>query len=96
MNILIATDAWEPQVNGVVKTLKNTIKKLEEMGHTVKVICPSDYWCFKVPFTKDIFSPYWVRTKTIKYKIEWDDYVHISTEGTIGLAVRKYCIKKRL
>ena len=46
MNILIATDAWEPQVNGVVKTLKNTIKKLEEMGHAVKVICPSDYWCF--------------------------------------------------
>jgi glycosyltransferase involved in cell wall biosynthesis len=94
MNILIATDAWEPQVNGVVKTLKNTIKKLEEMGHTVKVICPSDYWCFKVPFTKDIFSPFWVRVKTIRDQVEWADYIHISTEGVIGLAVRSYCLKR--
>lgn len=94
MKILIATDAWEPQVNGVVKTLKNTIKKLEEIGHTVQVICPTNYHCYKIPFTKDIYTPYWVRTKTIEKQIEWSDYVHISTEGTIGLAVRKYCHKK--
>ena len=95
MNILIATDAWEPQVNGVVKTLKNTIQKLKEMGHNVKTITPLDYWCFKVPFTKDIHSPFWVRTKTIKNQIEWADYIHISTEGIIGLAIKKYCIRKR-
>lgn len=94
MNILIATDAWEPQVNGVVKTLKNTIKTLEEMGHTVKVITPNDYYCFKVPFTKDIYSPYWVRTSTIIEKVEWADYIHISTEGSIGWKVRNYCLKK--
>jgi glycosyltransferase involved in cell wall biosynthesis len=94
MNILIATDAWEPQVNGVVKTLKNTIKILEEMGHTVKLITPNDYWCFRLPFTKDIYSPYWVRSSTIIDKIEWADYIHISTEGSIGWKVRNYCIKK--
>ena len=94
MNILIATDAWEPQVNGVVKTLKNTIKILEEMGHTVKLITPNDYWCFRLPFTKDIYSPYWVRSSTIIEKIEWADYVHISTEGSIGWKVRNYCLKK--
>ena len=94
MNILIATDAWEPQVNGVVKTLKNTIKILEEMGHTVKLITPNDYWCFRLPFTKDIYSPYWVRSSTITEKIEWADYIHISTEGSIGWKVRNYCLKK--
>ena len=94
MNILIATDAWEPQVNGVVKTLKNTIQMLEDMGHTVALITPADYRCFRVPFTKDIYAPYWVSNASIRNKIEWADFVHVATEGVIGLAVRRFCIRK--
>lgn len=96
MKILIATDAWEPQVNGVAKTLKNTIKELKENNHNIELISPNDYKCWKLPFTKDIYSPYWITNKTIKKQIQSADYIHISTEGPIGIAVRNYCVKNKL
>ena len=42
MRIMIVTDAWEPQVNGVVRTLKQTRMELEKMGHVVEMITPLD------------------------------------------------------
>ncbi|MDZ4373960.1 MAG: TetR/AcrR family transcriptional regulator, partial [Phenylobacterium sp.] len=43
MRILVATDAWEPQVNGVVRTLTRVVQELQEMGHTVEVIHPGQF-----------------------------------------------------
>ena len=40
MKILIVTDAWEPQVNGVVRTLKSTARELTRMGHEVEFLTP--------------------------------------------------------
>jgi len=94
MKILIATDAWDPQINGVVKTLKNTISNLKNLGLDVETINPTQYKSFRVPFTKDVYSPIHISKNNIKDKIEWADYVHVSTEGIIGLNVRNYCIGK--
>ena len=65
MNILIITDAWAPQVNGVVRTYENLIKEIENKGHKVLVyhpkwLCfangsPTNYWkMFRLPFYKEI------------------------------------------
>jgi len=94
MKILIATDAWQPQINGVVKTLENTISNLKKLGFEVETINPTQYKLFKIPFTKDVYSPINITKNDIKDKIEWADHVHVSTEGIIGLNVRNYCIYK--
>src|SRR4249919_1552118 len=49
MRILIATDAWEPQVNGVVRTLTRVVQELQEIGHTVEVIHPGQFKTFPLP-----------------------------------------------
>lgn len=90
MRIVLATDAWEPQLNGVARTLKQTTKLLEEMGHEVRVIHPGLFSSIAAPFSKDVrlaFPP----LKEIRKFIEKPCAVHISTEGPIGLSVRRYC-----
>ena len=42
MRIMLVTDAWEPQVNGVVRTLSRTVQELREMGHEVMMVTPND------------------------------------------------------
>jgi len=54
MKIAIVTDAWEPQVNGVVRTLKMTIQELIHLGHTVKVISPSQFCSIPCPSYPEI------------------------------------------
>ena len=54
MKILIATDAWEPQVNGVVRTLQATVRELQKRGHLVKIIHPEDFQTFAMPTYPDI------------------------------------------
>ena len=49
MKILIVTDAWEPQVNGVVRTLKMTTRHLQEMGHEVSILSPLDFRSMPCP-----------------------------------------------
>ena len=49
MKIMIVTDAWEPQVNGVVRTLKMTTRHLQEMGHSTHILSPIAFACRKSP-----------------------------------------------
>jgi glycosyltransferase involved in cell wall biosynthesis len=90
--ILIATDAWHPQVSGVVRTLDTTARTLREWGHAVEVIEPTEYLSFPVPFYPEIpFSlprPGRVYERVSKFR---PDHIHISTEGTLGLWVRRLC-----
>jgi len=86
--ILIVSDAWEPQVSGVVTTLNNTIRELEKMGHSIKVFSPQDCRIqFPLPLYSEIKLGIPSRRK-IKEAIEWDPHhIHISTpEGPIGRA----------
>ena len=96
MIILITTDAWHPQINGVAITLSNTIKQLQAQGHNTKTIIPNDFKTHKIPYTNDISLPLYVPHKKIKDKINWAEYIHISTEGPIGLSTRNYCHQHKL
>jgi glycosyltransferase involved in cell wall biosynthesis len=93
MKLLIATDAWEPQVNGVVRTLQATIHDLRERGISVKVIHPELFRTFGLPTYPDIrlavTTPRQMRDVVAK---ERPDAVHISTEGPIGWAMRSACV----
>jgi glycosyltransferase involved in cell wall biosynthesis len=90
--VLIATDAWHPQVNGVVRTLDATARTLRAMGHAVELVEPSAFTRVPVPFYPEVElslpSPGRVYERVRRFH---PDHVHISTEGPIGLAVRRYC-----
>ena len=97
MRILLATDAWPPQVNGVVRTLTELIRELGRLGHEVTVIEPGLFRTIPCPGYAEIRLALGVR-KRIGALIEraQPDAVHIVTEGPIGLAARRWCMKHDL
>lgn len=95
MNILIVTDAWSPQVNGVVRTLQSVRAELEKMGHKVDVISPDQFRSMPCPTYPEIRL---ALTASVGSRIEAakPDAIHVATEGPLGVAARKYCVKKGL
>lgn len=95
MNILIVTDAWSPQVNGVVRTLQSVRAELGKMGHTVAVISPDQYRNMPCPTYPEIRL---ALTRRVGARITAlaPDATHIATEGPLGLAARRYCLKRGL
>lgn len=93
MRLLLATDAWGPQVNGVVTTLTQMVDGIKSMGHEVEVIATGDYPSIPMPTYPEIKISIWM--KGLKKRIEnfAPDAIHIATEGPIGQLVRKYCLK---
>ena len=93
MRIAIATDAWRPQVNGVVRTLEMTIGLLRERGHEVMVISPDQFRTVPCPGYGEIrlaIAPrFGVRRRLSTIR---PDVVHISTEGPIGWSTRRWCM----
>ncbi len=93
MKILIGTDAWLPQVNGVVKTLEQTIRELQRRGHAVRVISPDMFWTMPMPGYPEIrlARP---RRKVLNAILDEfrPDHIHVATEGPIGWAMRRICI----
>jgi glycosyltransferase involved in cell wall biosynthesis len=93
--ILVVTDAWEPQTNGVVRTLQYTNQELEKMGHDVRVIAPEvgRRLTFPLPtypeIQLDCFSYGRIRQAMKDFR---PDYVHIATEGPLGWAARRVCL----
>ncbi|HXD89392.1 MAG TPA: glycosyltransferase family 1 protein [Urbifossiella sp.] len=90
--ILIATDAWHPQVNGVVRTLETTASHLRDFGHVVEIVEPGPFASVAVPFYPEIAvacpRPGRIYDRVRRFR---PDHVHIATEGPIGLMVRRYC-----
>lgn len=94
MKILIVSDAWLPQVNGVVRTLQMTCAELEKRGHTVKVVGPDLYrWaCFSLPTYSEITLEAFARRRlTREIDAFAPDSLHIATEGPLGWTTRKLC-----
>jgi len=94
MKVLIATDAWRPQVNGVVRTLGALARAAAKIGVEVEFLSPDGFWTFPVPTYPGLRLAL-PRSKAIAARIEQAkaDAIHIATEGPIGHAVRSYCIK---
>lgn len=94
MRILIVTDAWEPQVNGVVRTLQATIAELRKAGHEVSVVSPDLFRSIPCPSYPEIRLAFagW-RTVGRHIRAFAPQAIHISTEGPLGLAARRWCLK---
>jgi glycosyltransferase involved in cell wall biosynthesis len=95
LRILICTDAWHPQVNGVVRTLSTTIDILRKQGHLVEILQPGCFHSFAVPFYPEIRLSFAFVKKVSKVVREFQpDTIHISTEGPIGQAARELCRRR--
>ena len=97
MKIAIITDAWYPQTNGVVTTLNRTGECLREMGHEVLFVTPEGFRTIPLPSYPEIRLAVFPQRKVTRLL---DDFVpnavHIATEGPLGSAARKYCIRRGL
>lgn len=92
MKILIATDAWTPQVSGVVRSLQHLLCELEMLGHEAHLISPNDFPNLPCPSYPEIPLSLVTKYKIRKYLIESSfDSIHIATEGPIGFATRAAC-----
>jgi len=93
MKILVATDAWRPQVNGVVRTLERLSHEVARLGTDMAFMTPADFKNFPMPTYPDIAlalaSPSAARRRLQAGAF---DHVHIATEGPIGWSVRHACL----
>lgn len=97
MRILLITDAWEPQVNGVVRTLTRVIAELRAMGHEVEVISPDQFKTIPLPTYSEIRLAIGAdEAVREKFKAFEPEAIHIATEGTLGLAARRVCLEWKL
>jgi glycosyltransferase involved in cell wall biosynthesis len=93
MRIVIVTDAWAPQVNGVVRTLQATKAELEAMGHRVMVISPDLYDSIPCPTYPEIRLARATAHKVGQRIAAFGpDAIHLSTEGPLCLAARRWCL----
>lgn len=95
MKIAIVTDAWRPQTNGVVKTLGTTADGLRALGHDVIIIEPNQFKTFPCPTYPEIRLS-WLPYGRLSRLLEefGPDAIHIATEGTLGAAARKWCLRR--
>jgi glycosyltransferase involved in cell wall biosynthesis len=92
VRIVIATDAWAPQTNGVVTTLKATVDTLTRFGHEVRVISPQGMFSIPAPSYPEIRLAVWPGPHILReMKAFRPNAIHIATEGPLGLAVWRYC-----
>ena len=92
--LTIVTDAWTPQVNGVVTTLRNTSRMLTRMGHEVTMITPEHFRSVPCPGYKEIRLSAFAGKKVAQMlESSLPDAIHIATEGPLGMAGRAWCLK---
>ena len=97
MRILIVTDAWQPQVNGVVRTLQTVGAELRKKGHEVHYIAPQGRKVWPMPGYNEIELSL-VGARAIGREIDAlrPDAIHIATEGPLGWAARRACLRRKL
>lgn len=94
MKIALISDAWHPQVNGVVRTLSTIFTHLKAQGHDVLMVTPDQFKSIPCPSYPEIRLAL-TRKKTIGAMIDnfAPDAIHIATEGPLGIAARRYCLR---
>jgi len=97
MRILVATDAWHPQINGVVRTLTTLARAVSNRGATIEFVTPDGFPSFPLPTYPDMRCAI-PNGREIARRIEAiaPDAIHVATEGPIGWAVRGYCLRRKL
>ena len=95
--ILIVTDAWHPQTNGVVRCLDAVGRELRGRGHDVQYLTPERFWTMPLPTYPEIrlsLTPLGAVAEQIAALVP--DHVHIATEGPLGLQAKLYCTEAGL
>src|SRR5215475_2004951 len=94
MRIMIVTDAWFPQTNGVVRTLAQTVDWLGRFGHEVRTLTPKDFRSIPCPTYPEIRLSLFPFKKVSESILDFSPQaLHIATEGPLGLAARRFCRK---
>lgn len=96
MKILTVTDAWHPQVNGVVRTIEATHAALEAAGHSAELISPQGFSTLPCPGYREIrlsLLPY--AAVAARLAASRAEAIHIATEGPLGWAARRWCLRHR-
>src|SRR5262245_20238023 len=97
MRISIVSDAWFPQVNGVVTTLSTVGKELVEMGHQLQVVSPDRFKTIPCPTYPEIRLAVGAgRGVEDILDSARASAIHIATEGPLGLAARSYCLRRKI
>ena len=96
-SVLIVTDAWHPQVNGVVRSIERVAEEMQRRGIEVKFITPNEFKTVPMPFYAEIALSLTLPGPVMR-KIEAanPDAVHIATEGPLGLMARHWCITHKV
>jgi glycosyltransferase involved in cell wall biosynthesis len=97
LRLLIATDAWHPQVNGVVRSLDAVAGEIRKLGHEVHILSPADFRTVPCPTYPEIRLAV-LPGRRLGRLIDAmaPTSIHIATEGPIGLSARRYCVKRGL
>lgn len=97
MRVLVVTDAWHPQVNGVVRTLEKLAEALDELGVTTRFLSPEGFPTLPMPSYPEIrlalASPGQVARRIEEAA---PDRIHIATEGPLGVLARRACLSRKL
>lgn len=97
MKLALVTDAWQPQVNGVVTTLVELVRELQALGHQVEVIHPGLFKTRPCPGYAGIdLAVRPAAELTARLDALAPDAIHIATEGPLGWAARRYCLRRDL
>ena len=97
MRVLVATDAWRPQVNGVVRSIEALVREAAPLGASVVVLSPEGFRTVGAPTYPDIrLALATPRAVAARIAALAPDHVHIATEGPIGLATRWHCRRRGL
>jgi glycosyltransferase involved in cell wall biosynthesis len=95
--IVIVTDAWLPQVNGVVITFETLKTILEERGYEVEILHPGMFSSVRMPFYPEVPLVLFAgRSVGNKLEASNADYIHIATEGPLGWAARNWCVRNKV
>ncbi|MGA2045038.1 MAG: glycosyltransferase family 1 protein [Roseiarcus sp.] len=99
MKILIISDAWRPQINGVVRTLETTAAELAKLGHEARIVGPdaSRPLTFAAPFYPEVELEFFGYRRLERAVREFKpEFIHIATEGPLGWAARRLCLNRTL
>jgi glycosyltransferase involved in cell wall biosynthesis len=95
LRIAIVTDAWRPQINGVVRTIETVVKVLQAEGHEIEVFGPDRFRTLPCPTYPEIrLSMFPTARLHHMLKLFAPDAIHLVTEGPLGWAARAFCLKR--
>lgn len=97
LKVMIVTDAWAPQVNGVVRTLEVLGRELQALGHEVRYVTPQGRFTVPLPtYTEIRLAVFALRTLENEIREFAPDAIHIATEGTLGIGARNVCLRYQI